>query len=40
MINPTDFTAQIKRLIVENLILQFGVKPIVDHQPVMVARTV
>ena len=33
MNNPTDLKAQIKRLIVENLMLQFGVEQIADGQP-------
>ena len=33
MSNPADLKAQIKRLIVENLMLQFGVEQIADHQP-------
>lgn len=30
---PTDLKAQIKQLIVENLMLQFGVEQIADDQP-------
>lgn len=33
MSNPADLKAQIKRLIVENLMLQFGVEQIADDQP-------
>jgi len=33
MSNPADLKAQIKRLIVENLMLQFGVEQIADQQP-------
>ena len=33
MSNPADLKAQIKRLIVENLMLQFGVEQIADNQP-------
>ena len=32
MSNPADLKAQIKRLIVENLMLQFGVEQIADNQ--------
>ena len=33
MTNPADLKAQIKNLIVENLMLQFGVEQIADDRP-------